>query len=510
MQPKSIFLNALSFAAVICSLHQAQATVVVSGFSGASRPYVAPNQSTSPGATPVPNTGNVTIYGGTAGFTLNGTKQNNPTPGLPFNTCSWAGQNGFDPLMACNEAAIDGTVTLSITFKADKDGYPYLYDPNVTSGYALFPLQTGLVGKGATTTISFTWGSICSNFFQTSTSSTGQTDADCMPTSGSRVQRSLALGIAAQAGGTPQQSEDTAATITFIINGSIGQATNERSVSEACSQDGSGLCHFAIGNGDSKVVLRYLKNGQSFPTNGPLNSEYIRVLYSEPFDTEAAAAAAFGTITAASSKRDLRIDVAGTSGGVSLSPARVDGLQNDKYYAFKVAVIDLAGNIGYYTGSNSTPPIVDPDTYCEFTPNPNSTTCHIGHPGEVVGVLSEPVQCYIATAAYGSAMAPQVETFRQFRNQILMPMKWGAGLVKFYYQHSPRYARMIAESESLRAMARLSLWPALAFAWLSLHLGLEAAIVAGLATLFAAAFGFTVSIRAVRNLRRRTKCQTTL
>ena len=89
----------------------------------------------------------------------------------------------------------------------------------------------------------------------------------------------------------------------------------------------------------------------------------------------------------------------------------------------------------------------------------------------MVGVLSKNLSCFIATAAYGSQMAPEVDTFRAFRNQFLLTNKWGTKFVRFYYHYSPKYANIIAHSETLRSLARLFLWPLLGYAWLALHIG---------------------------------------
>lgn len=514
MQAKSIVLGALTFVSAFCTLQQARATVVVQNVTGASMPYVAPNQQTSPGATPAPTNGTTTIYAGTAGaqvFTASGTVQlPNPNPSAPFDTCKFQGTTPtglsapLHRLYACNHSAIDGSVILNITYKADKPGYAFLLD--TTNNVTIMPNQPVFVAQGTVATVSFTWGQICQRIANSATSSgTGGIDqTNCfVPTSNlGNVTHTLQLGVTAVQGGATT-SDDTAATLNFIFSTYVGQGPDGGSVAEPCETTGSsGLCHFAIHNGDGKVVLGNLQNGLNFPTGGPLNFANVILLWGPALDADPQLSnnqTPFSSINAATpTYQPLAVTIAADN-TVSLAPSRVLGFTNDKWYEFKVAVQDLAGNIGYYTAD-------DADEYCAHAPNPTSLNCHVGHPGQVVGVLSKPIQCYIATAAYGSPMAPQVETFRQFRDQFLMPLKWGAHFVNFYYEHSPKYARIIANNEALRTLARLSLWPALAFAWLSLHLGLEAAIVITLASLFVTALGLILIIRAARQYRRRTKC----
>lgn len=67
--------------------------------------------------------------------------------------------------------------------------------------------------------------------------------------------------------------------------------------------------------------------------------------------------------------------------------------------------------------------------------------------------------CFIATAAYGSYMHPQVQVLRDFRDNYLLPHTMGRALVKFYYKTSPPIADMIARDESLRSVMRWMLTP---------------------------------------------------
>lgn len=67
--------------------------------------------------------------------------------------------------------------------------------------------------------------------------------------------------------------------------------------------------------------------------------------------------------------------------------------------------------------------------------------------------------CFIATAAFGSAMAPEVERLREFRDSCLLTNGPGRAFVDFYYRMSPPVADFISESEELRQIVRGILWP---------------------------------------------------
>lgn len=67
--------------------------------------------------------------------------------------------------------------------------------------------------------------------------------------------------------------------------------------------------------------------------------------------------------------------------------------------------------------------------------------------------------CFIATAAYGSYLEPEVMVLRQFRDDYLLTNKPGRALVAWYYRNSPELAARIAANESERAVVRSLLTP---------------------------------------------------
>jgi len=96
--------------------------------------------------------------------------------------------------------------------------------------------------------------------------------------------------------------------------------------------------------------------------------------------------------------------------------------------------------------------------------------------------------CFIATVAYGTPIAKEIEILREFRDKYLMTNPVGKGLVEFYYRVSPPIAEFITEHPTLKPIVRAGLVPAVAVSTIAVNTtsAAEAAII-GLLVLTSAA-----------------------
>lgn len=123
------------------------------------------------------------------------------------------------------------------------------------------------------------------------------------------------------------------------------------------------------------------------------------------------------------------------------------------------------GSTARITGAVAMPPLARETSISvsvsapEPDPDPsNNVDVEYTRASEVGGTRAV-VVCFIATAAYGSASAPEVQLLRGFRDRVLLKSAPGRAFVAWYYRVSPRVAVRIAERPALRAVVRGALAP---------------------------------------------------
>ena len=74
--------------------------------------------------------------------------------------------------------------------------------------------------------------------------------------------------------------------------------------------------------------------------------------------------------------------------------------------------------------------------------------------------------CFIATAAYGTPLAKQVEVLRKFRDEYLLPTSIGRKLIGCYYRMGRPVAIYMDSHPWLKPPVSVALYPAVGVAWL--------------------------------------------
>jgi hypothetical protein len=66
-----------------------------------------------------------------------------------------------------------------------------------------------------------------------------------------------------------------------------------------------------------------------------------------------------------------------------------------------------------------------------------------------------PLDCFVATAAYGTDTAEEINILREFRDVVLLASGSGAEFVSLYYEVSPAIAEAISQHDSVRTAVRV-------------------------------------------------------
>jgi len=156
------------------------------------------------------------------------------------------------------------------------------------------------------------------------------------------------------------------------------------------------------------------------------------------------------------------LTISGTAGGSVTIPGEGTSTYNQGTGVNLVAEVEEGYRFVNWTGDVDTIADVDNATTIITMNGDYSITANFEEERSGVG-------CFIATAAYGTPMAKEIEILREFRDKYLLTNPVGKGLVEFYYRVSPPIAEFITQHPSLKPIVRVGLLPVVAMSTVAVN-----------------------------------------
>jgi len=204
---------------------------------------------------------------------------------------------------------------------------------------------------------------------------------------------------------------------------------------------------------------------------------------------------AFVTKIGAPTGAPCDLTITSTAGGTVTTP----GVGTYTYDAGAVVKLAATPNAGYrfvnWTGDVGTIANVNAATTTITMNGDYSITANFEEEPSTCG-------CFIATAAYGTPMAEEIQILRGFRDEYLLTNPMGQALVDLYYRVSPPIAEFITEHPGLKPIVRAGLVPAVAMSAVAVNTTpAEKAAIAGLLVLVSVALAVWAKRRRDRSPR---------
>lgn len=378
---------------------------------------------------------NIVIYGGWAG---NIGECTSPSSGAICNSCIGTGApNTVCPggtNYACAERSIYDNLYLEISMalSALPSTTPTIYAEFTPSGSgtktSIAVTGTSPTANNQVFTARISWTAICQKLGF----------ANCSVTNSGLGE--LRVGLIDGAASELQAGNFQKFTVKF--RGQIPTAANiisppVHTEAELTTSD-LGVNDFTMLPGDEKAYIRdILKDGVT-PGNSSVGYWKSLRIYAAPNTGN------FCDIDPSTSEQATLSFSDKTATETTLSKEFLEGLVNEQEYMFAGATIDDA-------------------TIVQSFINPQTGTAdqklqYIATPGKVIGLLDSQ-KCFVATAAFGSAMDPHVQSLRNFRDQFLIKNYLGKKFIQFYYLNSTKWAKFIDKNPMLKPLVRSFLWP---------------------------------------------------
>jgi len=416
-------LSALIFFNIILALSSAMSAVALKGVGGVSYFDATANK----------------IYAGTTGPCSGG--------GSTSSTCNTCTDTISGSLKPCNQKNIHGAlrITFSVESSTDLTGKTILLSVGTNS--TITQLSTTPGGPaGAAISISATWSQFCAQVTGLDSSCAMTTAADQLVS----TDKSFFIDVDENGNGSiDTATERTGVSVSLQAISTTNTALHSQNYCSGGAGASYGLCFYSLATGDQKLIILGSPAPLSNSTTPGGSPDFQAVAF---FAFPQAAGISTTGISNGLVSPVIKTFVSATDLSIQGDPY-LSGLSNYQRYCVFAGQMNLAQNIFGFT--TLTP---DVNQMCKET-------------SEVVGIL-DGKHCFISTAAFGSDMAKEVQILRKFRDTFLLTNHYGIEFVKWYYKYGPKAAAFIADSEALKFIVRVTLYPFVGFAWVAINYGI--------------------------------------
>jgi hypothetical protein len=134
--------------------------------------------------------------------------------------------------------------------------------------------------------------------------------------------------------------------------------------------------------------------------------------------------------------------------------ARLEACIGDEPYTWAITDGSLPDGLGLDTNSGNISGTPTRAGIFDFTVTVTDAT-QITATAELSITIKPTGFCFIATTAYGTDTAKEIDILREFRDAVLLPNSLGAEFVSLYHKTSPPIANFISQHEVLRTAVRV-------------------------------------------------------
>jgi hypothetical protein len=122
------------------------------------------------------------------------------------------------------------------------------------------------------------------------------------------------------------------------------------------------------------------------------------------------------------------------------------------------------------------------------SPPPSPPNANVAFVTSNTGGSAAGGSCFVATAAYGSALHPYVGVLREFRDAYLLTHGPGKKFVDVYYEHGPKLAHFIEKHPTWKSVTRVLLLPVIGCGAFMVYSSMALKLIVMAALIFAAVF----------------------